>query len=59
MDILELLKGKKVKLISDLKTEVILTIDWWGEGYYNYWYIVTFTNGIIKEYNKLETIEII
>lgn len=33
--------------------------DWWGQGYYEYWYTVEFENGGQKTYEKLGEIELL
>jgi hypothetical protein len=65
MGVLDLLKGKKVKILTDAKVEVELIIDEvtysvkFTNGYTKVTYSVKFTNGYTKVYSSINDIEIL
>jgi len=78
MDVLQLLVGKKMKVMTDLKVEVELEIkeviperhsrqitpdtpenDWWGETQNWTTYLVKFTNGANKKFDKITDIKVL
>lgn len=71
------LLGKRVKIMTDMKVEVELTItdikqvshtrdigpsnggnDWWPDQETWYTYLVSFDNGVVKDYSNLESIKL-